>query len=137
MHGNFGGTKKDRNELVQKLLSEVTSEQRVIFTDTSPILYEGMKAFNGSISTQVRTYAIFKASIASERPHCDSMAHRQAEELVRKARDDTIACFGPFRTRVLKEGQGLSNIREVCERRNDVKIQLEIIFFFFSFAVAD
>lgn len=113
MHGNFGGTKQERAADAQRLLSAATKEQAAVFTDPNSLLREGIMAFNITFSVQAQAYSILKASISSKKPQCDSMANRRADEVISKARDDTISCLATFRTQVLADGQGLKDIREV------------------------
>lgn len=115
MHGNFGGTKKERGDVVQKLLQAASPQQAVIFTDQDPLLTEGIKAFNISFSVQAQAYSILKSSISSDKPQCDSMANRRGDEIINKARDDLINCLDTFRTKILIDGKGFKDIRDVCE----------------------
>lgn len=115
MHGNFGGTKLERANLVQKLLSTVTPEQTQAITDRNSLLTEGIKAFNITFSVQAQAYSIVKSALTSNKPKCDSMSNGRADEIIKKARDDTISCFATFRNQILIDGKGLNDIRDVCE----------------------
>lgn len=115
IHGNFGGNKRERAEVLEKLLQAATPEQKAIFGDKNPALYEGVKAFKMTMSTQSQTYAILKASISSNKPECDSMAHRRADEIINKARDDTINCLATYRTDLQAEKPGIEDLRDVCD----------------------
>lgn len=122
MHGNFGGTKKERADVVQKLLQAATPQQVIIFTDKDPLVTEGIKAFNVTFSVQAQAYSILKSSISSDKPQCDSMANRRGDEIINKARDDLINCLDTFRTKILIDGEGFKDIRDVCEIRAMKKV---------------
>lgn len=113
MHGNFGGTKKEIAATAQKLLNAATPEQTAIFTDPNPLLTEGIKAFNITFSVQAQAYSIIKSSLSSDKPKCDSMAQRRADEIINKARDEQIGCLATFRTKILNDGKGFKDIRDV------------------------
>lgn len=124
MHGNYGGTKKERAEAAQKLLLAATPEQKAVFTDTDPLLIEGIKAFNITFSVQAQAYSILKASVSSDKPQCDSMANRRADEIINKSRDDLIACLATFRNKILVDGKGFMDIRDVSEPKENNAIHL-------------
>lgn len=119
MHGNYGGTKKERAELAEKLLCAATPAQKAVFTDADPLLIEGIKAFNVTFAVQAQTYSILKASVSSDKPQCDSMASRRADEIINKSRDDLIACLATFRNKILVDGKGFTDIRDVSEAKEN------------------
>lgn len=112
-HGDFGGTKKDRADDAQKLLDAATDEQKAIFRSTNPLLIEPIKAFNVTFSVQSQAYSVLKSSFVSNKPQCDSQANKQADDIIEKARDDTIACLAASHDKILVEGKGFTEIRDV------------------------
>lgn len=94
-------------------MENITSAQSAVIRDQNSLLTEGIKAFNITFSVQVQSYAVTKSTFASNKPNCDIVAKQKSDEIITKARDDTISCLATFREQVLRDGKGFNDIRQV------------------------
>lgn len=114
LNSDFAGNITHRENLVQKQLEGLSAAQSEAVRDRNPLLYEAMKEFNRTMLVQAHAYALLLSSIGTGKDQCDNVAKQTAEELIKKNRDQTVACLITYRNEVLKEGAGHQSVREVC-----------------------
>lgn len=116
LNSEFAGNKTYRENMVETLFKDLTLEQREAVRDTNTLLFEAMKEFNKTMLVEVHACSLLLSATGTGKEECDIVAQRKAEDILRKRRDETIACLITYRNEALKEGAGHESLREVCSK---------------------